>query len=234
MPGSITLLTCDFCYIIIVAVDTTRKDAVKSPDNSHPDEVLQWLSDPIRAIRDGLDHGVSLADTIMEDLPFEPHLRAHLTRLGALMHLGDITSDRWSLGRKLPLSGIEVSCEPFTLRVLRSQHGNPPHPGRSQARQRYWCQLPLFSEQWTMSAGANLILDWSLAEDQSIALALSKPTAIWPYRGAPRLEWRRAVVDDADAGLKFIPAEDGTDVSFDLTELEERGGDDWGANSAGA
>ena len=207
---------------------------MKPPDNNSPDEVLRWLADPIRAIREGLDHGVSLADLKMEDLPFEPHLRAHLTRVGALMHLGALTGDGWTLGRKLPLSGIEVLCDPFTLRVLRSRHGSPPPPGRSQARQRYWCQLQLFDEVPPLSGGANLILDWSLGEDQSIEIALSKPMAVWPYCGTPQLEWRRTVIDDADAGLRFIPSEDGTDISFDLTEIEEQTGDDWGANSAGA
>lgn len=120
------------------------------------------------------------------------------------------------------------------MRVLRSQRGNPPHPGCSQARQRFWCQLPLFDEGFVVPAGANLILDWSLTEDSAIELALSKPIAVWPYQGNPRLEWRRSVADDVDTGLRFTPMDEGTEVSFDLTEIEEQVDDDWGANPAGA
>lgn len=206
---------------------------MRTEDFSKPEDVLEWLSDPIRSIREGLDHGLSLAETKMEDLPAEPHLRAHLIRVGALMHLRDHPGEHWSIGRRLPLSGVEVTRDPFTMRVLCSQRGNPPSPGRSLARQRYWCQLSLFSDTEPITVGANLILDWSLDEDQRLVLALSKPVGVWPYEGKPRLEWRRAITEEAGRGLRFAPADD-NDIDFDLTEIEERDTDDWGANSAGA
>lgn len=206
------------------------------PDLDSPNEVLQWLSEPIRALRAGLEHGLSLADAKMEDLPREPHLHAHLARVGVLMYLAGITAERWEIGRKLPLSGIEIQCNPFVLRVLRSQRGSTPHPGASEARRRFWCQqqLRLFDQAEPPSLGANLILDWSTGDQQDIILALSKPRGVWPYQGSPELEWRRAVVDDSGPALRFVPAEEDIAVDFDLTEIEEQGDDDWGAHSTGA
>jgi len=197
-----------------------------TPDPDQPEDVLAYLADGVRAVRDALDEGISFADGILSALPLDPYLWAHLVRYQARAVLTGLEPETWSLGRDLRNSGIEIARGPFTVRALKSQGGGPPHPGGSGARRSFWGQqmaLPFDGNEGAV--GANLILDWDAGLDREILLGLSKPIGIWKYRGIPKLEWRRPVEVGEDTELRFTPGEEDVDVEprFDLTELEEEG-----------
>ena len=154
-----------------------------------PEDLLSYLAEPIRALHEGLDKGVSLADGKMSDLPEDRILWAHLVRLGARMHLGTLEPEEWKLGRDLPNAGIELVRGPIVFRALKSQQGDPPHPGWSRSRKQFWSQqgtLPLVVNGVVMPQGANLILDWHVSQAREVLVALSKPVGVWKYRGAPK------------------------------------------------
>jgi hypothetical protein len=199
-------------------------------DLDQPEQVLTYLAPPIRAIHDALDHGASLADSMCNDLPHDPHLWAHLARFGACQYLAGLQLDGWSRGRELPNSGIEVARGPLVLRALKCQDGDPPHPGGNRARRAFWMQgaeqlrLALGVDGVRFPVGANYILDWTVGERRVISLALSKPTGVWKYRGRPKLEWRRPVrITDDD--LKFVPPDEDVLVepTFDSSEFDGSG-----------
>lgn len=201
-----------------------------TPDPSDPEQVLAHLAGPVREVRDALDDGISFADTKLDELPFDPYLWAHLVRYQTRLRLSNANQEGWKLGRTLPNSGIEVVRGPFVLRALKTQVGDPPHPGGNRARRNYWTQsqqlvLPLDGNGARPQIGANLILDWTVDDARQVEVALSKPVGVWKYQGAPRLEWRRIVVFDQGSELKFEPREEDVQVEpkFDLTELGDEG-----------
>jgi hypothetical protein len=201
------------------------------PDLNDPEKVLEYLAEPIRAVRDGLDHGVSLADQKMSDMQWDSHLWAHLVRHGCRSYLRELPEvDGWRLGRELKNSGIEVVRGPIIFRALKSQAGTAPNPGSSVARRYFWSQIQLalplqIDGVASPSDGANLILDWAIGAQRDVTLALSKPVGVWPYQGTPKLEWRRTVIVQDGAALRFDPAEEDVMVEprFDLTEIEGDG-----------
>jgi len=216
-------LTCEDRADIIGAMFTHNLD--------DPEQVLAYLTAPIRAIHNALDHGVSLADSKFSDLsPFDPYLWAHIARFGACQHLAQVRPAGWNRGRDLPNSGIEVTCGPLVLRTLKTQGSDPPHPGGNYARRQFWTQgrqmrLPLSYQGVLFPEGANYILDWTVDRERVIALALSKPIGIWKYRSTPRLEWRRPVRITDGEDLKFVPADEDLSVepAFDAGEFEVGG-----------
>jgi hypothetical protein len=204
-----------------------------SLDANDPEAILTQLHEPIRALQHSMDDGVSFADGVMDEQPWNPHVWATLVRYRALNLLVAAEKDGWWLGSKLPNCGIAIQSGQLTGRLLKSQGGGPPAPGRNVARRRYWSQyrqlgLPLeTNEPIDPSAGANLIFDWDVTEDREVLLALSKPVGLWKYRGEPELEWRLPIMI-ADTGLSFEGRDD-EDVSvepkYDLGELEQGSGE---------
>ncbi len=193
---------------------------------NEPDEILAFVSDGILRLRDALEDGVSFADGVMDGSPSDRHLWAHLVRYRARLKLEGHAAQAWSLGRRLPNSGIEIVKGSVVMRALKSQGGAPPHPGASWARRNYWMQqltLQFDGDHSGPSAGANLVVDWALGEEREVLLALSKPIGLWKYRGAPKVEWRRPVVFGSGAELSFQPSDEDVAIEpvFDLAELEE-------------
>lgn len=192
-----------------------------------PDEVLAYLSEPIRAITDGLDHGVSLADAKMADMAFDQSLWSHLVRHGTRSELAQAESTEWRLGRRLHNSGIEVARGDFVIRVMKAHDAGPPPPGHSHARKEYFQQTQQMRLDLDLNAngqtfcGANLILDWDVAKDRSLLVGLSKPIGLWRYKDQPKTEWRRRI-DVSGPDLAFTPADEDLDVQplYDPNELE--------------
>lgn len=181
------------------------------------DDVLEYLSSAIEATHAALDHGISLADSKFSDLPHDPYLWAHIARYGARLHLNTADPTEWQMGRSLPNSGIEVVRMPLLIRVLKAQSDNPPHPGYTAARRRYYTQgaqrLPLSWGNVVIPDEPNFILDWAVDQQREISLALSKPLGLWKYKQAPKLEWRRRIVMASDGqGLRFDPTEENGEI----------------------
>jgi hypothetical protein len=202
-----------------------------TPNLDDPEQVLDYLAAPIRAIRDAIDHGVSLADSKFSDMSFDPYLWAHIARFGACQRLAEIEPDGWEHGRDLPNSGIEVRRGPLVLRTLKAQSDDPPHPGGNAARQAFWTQaqqlrLPIWLGGALFPVGANFILDWMVDRQRVISLALSKPIGVWKYRGAPKLEWRRPVGITDGEDLRFVATDEddlNIEPTFDPGEFEAGG-----------
>lgn len=185
-------------------------DQGAAPDPDDPRAVVTYLLEPLRQLRDALDGGVSLADSVMDDLDPDNHLWAHLVRHHALSLLRKQRSPAWALGRDLANSGIEIVAGPFILRPLKAARDLPPNPGRNGARQRFWQQIQpeyrqprLFDLHVPASSKTNLIADWGLNETRDVVLALSKPQGIWDYEGEPDLEWRTRITFPPTAEPKF-------------------------------
>jgi hypothetical protein len=143
-------------------------------------------------------------------------VRYHARNVLAVANWG---TDGWWLREDLQNSGIEIMCGLLALRVLKAQAGDPPHPGQSRARQLFWqqadapaqaTQLPLLIalEGFIPINGSNLIVDWQVADNAQILLALSKPVGSWPYQGRPRLAWRRHVLLSSAEEPSFMPPDE--------------------------
>lgn len=191
-----------------------------------PDAVLASLAEPIRAIRRALDHGISWATTVLDGIPRDPHMWAHLVRFEARNELGD-GAESWRV-RPLANSGIEVVSTPLVMRTMKAQDGGPPSPGHSLARRAYWAQdarQRSLGLDWggiqEPGDGANLVLGWTPGVDGGVELALAKPIATWKYKGQPKLAWSQPVEFDTDDVPHFIVAEEDVEVEpkFDLGEL---------------
>jgi hypothetical protein len=195
-----------------------------------PQEVLEFLVEPIQAVRAALDHGVSWATAMLEGRPHDPHMWAHLVRYEARNRLGSGTAS-WSV-RPLANSGIEIASTPLVMRAMKSHEGGPPPPGHSRTRRAFWSQQPwqgTLALSWDgirePTAGANLILGWMRAADGGVDLALAKPIATWKYKGQPRLAWSRPVEFDDEDVPRFVVADETVDVEprFELDELSPEG-----------
>jgi hypothetical protein len=199
-----------------------------TPDPNSPEAVLEYLREPLSAIHLSMDDGVSFADGVVDDQPWNPHVWATLVRYRALNILNAVEDKWWGLGRKLPNCGISLKAGPFTGRLLKAQGGDPPAPGRNLARRRYWSQyqqlsMPLSPMDSGIDplVGANLIIDWDVSADRRVLLALSKPAGIWKYQGNPDLEWRHPIVVEGNE-MAFEGQDDGVDVEprYELGELK--------------
>jgi hypothetical protein len=194
-----------------------------------PDDLLAYLSRPLRAIRDGYDHGASYADTILgQRSPHDDHFWAHAARWQARQYLDTATKEGWQLGRQLPNTGVELRCGPTVLRVLRRYQGGPPPPGSSKARLGYYAQEytpePVLALVWSdgvqLPDSCNLIVDWALGKNKHLSLALSKPIGVWKFKGQPKLEWRREVFFDPADEPRFMTGDETLEVPrYDETEL---------------
>jgi hypothetical protein len=191
-------------------------------------EALEILAPAIREMRVALDHGVSFADSTLDERPGSAYTWATLVRYEARNHLRTVVDGAsWSLN-DLPNCGLEVVQARFVMRALKKSRGGPPNPGKSSSRRNYYLQRPhqgVLPLEWDATVepehGANLLLDWSLDLDQHLQLALSKPMGLWKYRGHPILRWRRVLTDEGDVP-RFVPAVEDVpvDFRFELGELD--------------
>jgi len=207
---------------------------MSTPNLEDPKQVLTYLTPAILAVRTGLDHSVSLADSFFatNELPFDPWLWSHVARFGTSVHLRKEEPKNepkeWERGRILANSGIELKRMPLVLRVLKARGDGPPHPGLSLAKKLFYSRngfprLPITVGGAIIPEVANYILDWATNKERELFLALSKPTGIWQYGQRPKLEWRRAFTQPEGEDLRFIPGEDDlpTEDVFDPSEFEE-------------
>jgi hypothetical protein len=194
---------------------------------SNPESILDFLADPLRAVRDALDDGISFADTVLAALEFDAHFWAHAVRYRAACHLAGLQPPGWRITRRLPNSGIEIARDPLVFRTFKTTQDVPPPPGANLARRSFWTQrpavvlnLPLSWNDVQMPVdGANLLLDWNVDDERSLRLALSKPIGTWKYQGTPKLEWRRLVVFGSDDEPRFEGRDEGLEVELDLSEI---------------
>jgi hypothetical protein len=175
--------------------------AMLTIDPANPESFRSYLATALRATKLALDDGVSWAETVLHDRPFDPWLWAHLVRYHAKGRLGEPAIRDWSLTLGVAHSGIEITRGPLTLRVLKSLRDAPPNPGHSGSRRAFYQQwLGLdFDGASTPLTGGNLILDWAVnRKNLELTLGLSKPAGTWSYGGHPDLEWRLMVTFDDD------------------------------------
>lgn len=201
-----------------------------NPGSSDPDTILTALTKPAQALLEGLDDGVSFADLIMDSQPPDPYVWAILVRYRACNVIGPKAKGQaWSF-RKLTNCGLEFQLGPYRVRALRTLDESPPNPGLSNARRQFYRQyhqyhLPLDGLTDT-SIGANLILDWTTGDKRAVLLALSKPIGVWPYKGQPKIEWRKPIEFDDDNTPRFTGStEDGIILppKYDENETGEGG-----------
>jgi len=201
-----------------------------SPD---PEAILAVLAEPARALLEGLDDGISFADLIMDSQPPDPYVWATLVRYRTCNVIKPkIEGQAWSF-RKLTNCGLEFDLGPYRVRALRTLDGNPPNPGRNDARRQFYAQhhqyqLPFDDVDGVTdeTIGANLILDWTTDANRTVLMALSKPIGVWQYKGQPKIEWRKRIEFDDDKNPRFIGStEDDIDIppKYDEDEIDQEG-----------
>lgn len=200
------------------------------PRTPDPDTILKALSEPAQLLLEGLDDGVSFADTTMDSQPPDTHVWTMLVRYRACNVIQMKAEKKAWTFRKLTNCGLEFQVGPYVVRALRTLDENPPNPGRNGARRQFYNQehqppLP-FEDPIESTIGANLILDWTTGPKRSILMALSKPNGFWKYKGQPKIEWRKPIEFDDDNTPRFVGStEDGINLppKYDEDELGEGG-----------
>lgn len=213
---------------------------MSTPDLDRPEDVLAYLSQPIRDLSLALDDGISYADTVLATLfetpaEWDPYYWAHAARVRAYQLLSSMNSVDWAIGRRLPNSGIELVRGPIILRALKSLRDGPPNPGHSYARRAFFRQqelqeplqlvLGLRFGDVKLPSGPNLVIDWTVGEARRLVLHLSKPIGLWDYRGTPHLAWRLPVQIGGDGEPSFVPAAEDIDLDIAIDPAELAGAD---------
>jgi len=201
-----------------------------SPGLPDPEEILVALTEPTQVLVGGLDDGVSFADLTMDSQPPDPHVWAMLVRYRACNVITPKAKGKPWTFRKLTNCGLEFQVGPYQVRALRTLDDNPPNPGRNNARRQFYRQyhqyhLPL-NGLTSPAIGANVILDWTTGDKRAILMALSKPIGAWPYKGQPKIEWRKPIEFDNDNTPRFVGStDDGINLppKYDEDELGEGG-----------
>jgi len=194
---------------------------------------LEYLSPTgvFQAVRDGLMHGVSLADSRMAEMGHgqSVYLWSHTARFGAaryMAEMGDV--DGWSV-EELANSGIVLHCGPVALKALKTRRSGPS-PARSRARQDF-CNpsqptLEFLPGDFGVLAPEHkpkLYIDWACAAGE-IVLHLSLPIgAIGITGGKVRLEWRDVI--SFDGGIQFEPGEPDMDIPVESVFALEQAGE---------
>src|SRR5579859_5049934 len=115
-------------------------DAMFTIDPRDPETYRTYLTEPLRAAKDALEDGVSWAETVLHERPYNPWVWANLVRYHAYCRLAQPGIRDWSLTPGIPNSGIEITKGPLTVRVLKSLKEAPPNPGHSASRRAYYQQ----------------------------------------------------------------------------------------------
>jgi len=188
----------------------TNIDSNVTPNGQNPDELLAYLSAPIRAVHEALDRGVSEAELVLEGRKWDPHMYADLIRYEARCWLEDQVTTAWQIDRTLANSGIQITRGPVVMRARMSQHGALPGPGRSYALQDFYRQhpLPLVIDGAVLTSNANLVLAYTVNNDQTIGLCLCKPKSEALLGREAEFEWRKRVTINSGEGLTFTPSAD--------------------------
>ena len=182
-----------------------------------PVELIDHLSAAIFSVRDALDHGISFAETVLDDLPPDPYIYAHLIRYAACDWLGQQEASEWILDKQLAKSNssIHIRRGKYEIRVLMSQRGETPHPGRSQARRKFYEQIPLELDI------EHLILQYTVTDKQELILYLCKPIGVWVFNGLPKLAWKRKVLVQESGHVAFEHANDQLGFNFGIEGVRE-------------
>lgn len=204
-------------------------------DLSNPEQVVNRSKDLLVLVRDAIDSGVFLADTLPNGHSKNPWLWAHMVRAEARRIIA-ITPTNRVVSYNLPNSGIKLADNNLYYRVLMAQNGFPPPPGISTARQAFYLQnvddsfqqLAFLSQPLaSIPQSVNLIVGWTIDQRRQPVMSLSKPKGIWVYGQNPKLEWHiKLKIDDGPDGPRFSGSDatnDDIDIrsAFDLSELEE-------------
>ena len=177
--------------------------------DTSPDDIVQILEKPLRAVRAALDHGVSFAETLAAEHAPNPHFYAHCIRMVARESLEKLQNDDWFLSGTSTNSSIQITQGLICFRVHMAQNGEPPHPGHSLARASFYEQETLQLNGGAAEPFSNLLLLYRITTQQGLVLELCKPMDAWRYGDPPILAWRRPVLFGTEDGeaLRFQPAE---------------------------
>lgn len=176
-----------------------------TPNLNDPKAVLEYCDPALRVLRDALNHGVQVADSIVDEwfseTFWDPCFWPYAVRRGVHTYISGLDpSDNWQLDQGLALSGIEMWCGDLVVRVWKRRSGGPPPPGSSHARKAFCRQLTLDLDG---VGGTNFIADWDVNEQREVELFVSRPVGSWEYWEKAMLEWRCPVRFPDDGALAF-------------------------------
>ena len=180
-----------------------------------PSAVVPRLSACVPPLSEALRCGIDAANEGQPDPDDrDPWYWSHTVRFTARRRLEQIVdpSDDWGLIGGVPNSGIHLRLGGLhVVRVLRSASGTTPAPGHSRRRREAWQQF----QQLQFPFGgegippANLVLDWTIANADTVVMHLGMPVGLWEHGKHPILAWRvRLASDDSLEELSFIGTDD--------------------------
>lgn len=125
----------------------------------------------------------------------------------------------WQLIPDVPNTGIRIVIDDVhQVRVLRSLHGDVPHPGRNRARRESWSQPStqrelfvtadnrLVDEDDESLRALNMLIDWHLDRHGEPVINVSLPMGPWEFEHLVRVYWRVPLPGADDfANIAFNP-----------------------------
>ncbi len=209
------------------------------PPIPDPDDVLSRLSRLLSAVFQALEAGTLHGREYFEQRgePINGPLYPNLVRYAAKCYLADKGHDVAEfVQEELANNGLWLGYAPYQIRILKSDHGAVPPPGKSRAKRDFYnqrvLQLPLpLIDGFTgvpIDQPLNLVILWDVTPTYNLAgLTLVCPKGGDVDRFPPDVYWHVVVPHPAETvqrGEGHAPSmDDGEDLDITLDDSEERG-----------
>lgn len=154
------------------------------------DDGIKELSGILPTINEALGYGINMAANYCKshdkEQRVDPYLAPDLTRFHVKKVLEDagytVTNIQGEVNiglKQIPNNGLLISFGKFNLRILKSNNGTTPVPGKSKVKQEYYNQLNIFNTTEIKDSKINLILLWEVDS----AWDLSELLLVYPKAG---------------------------------------------------
>lgn len=205
-----------------------------------PESTMKDLAPIIPTIYTALDHGIFKTKEFFEtqerkdDRGIDRYLAPNVVRYYAIRHLiragQEAFEDNELSLDNIPNNGIHINCDPYQIKILKSNCGGLPTPGHSIKRQEYYDQLfPGFPDIEEDLSIINLLLLWDIKGnyDGLRALSLACPKSGKETRDSVQHHFHCKIPTKLLYGeysdTDVITFEEILDLQFDNVHLDETG-----------
>lgn len=189
-----------------------------------PDQVVDDLGPLVPHMYRAIEAGVQEALLFHEGngTSLDPYLFPSIvrwrTRLTLLAANVEVAEEQVEVDSGLPNNGILMTAGPYTIRLLKADHGEVPAPGVSRPRQDFWAQ-PLFGQQ----PFVNLVVIWDYdAANRSVDLTVACPRSSDVYGNVELHFSRRLLHPILTAPVLSAEIDDDLDIRIPAPAAVER------------
>lgn len=203
---------------------------MKTPTVPEPSDVLRWI-EPLRLLLwEALEHGIAVAKMHFGDDPVAGSLGAHLVRY----HAKDFLTKHGVPCESIANDGVGFRWGGHYWRVLKSDDGELPVPGRSERKRALYCQQQLLlfaiaSDEADLSEPeVFFVVLWDVRPNSfsDLSLEVVCPKAGGATRDSVEAFWSEPL-SHAAHDIRAEAAEgDVDDVPMGVLEVEKPSGDD--------